>query len=72
MGRFLAEEVECVILPEVASNATPLLGGSFLQHYIVKLDPVAGQLHLTEIRGNTPAKSTTQPSRPNDPFVSHD
>lgn len=46
VGSFTIENVECAILPPDLVAAEPLLGGSFLGHFVYKLDPKAGKLHL--------------------------
>lgn len=50
VGRFTVEEVRCIVLSKVSNDAPLLLGGSFLNHFIVKLDPAKDELHLTEIK----------------------
>lgn len=50
VGRFTVEEVRCIVLSKVSNDAPLLLGGSFLNHFIVKLDPAKNELHLTEIK----------------------
>lgn len=63
VGQFTVENVECAVLPESLVAAENLLGGSFLQNFVYKLDPVAGELHMSQIGGKvnpldakTPAK----------------
>lgn len=70
VGRFTLEEVRCVVLSKGLPDAPLILGGSFLNHFIVKLDPGARQLHLTEIKEGGAAKvapagpeSTAQPTK---------
>lgn len=53
VGIFTVSEVECVIMPKNAVNAPALLGGSFLNNFIYKLNPEAEELHLT-LLGNNP------------------
>ena len=50
IGRFTVEEVKCVVLQKGLPEAPLLLGGSFLNHFIVKIDSSTDQLHLTEIK----------------------
>jgi clan AA aspartic protease (TIGR02281 family) len=50
VGRFTVENVRCVVLQSGLQGAPLLLGGSFLNHFIVKLDPAKRQLQLTEIK----------------------
>lgn len=60
VGRFTVQNVRCVVLQQGLSDAPLLLGGSFLNHFIVKLDPSKRELQLTEIKagggGAAPAK----------------
>ena len=50
VGRFTVDDVTCVVLQPGLSNAPLILGGSFLNHFVVKLDPAANELHLTQIK----------------------
>ena len=56
IGRFSVEEVPCVVMDKSLTDAPLLLGGSFLNNFIVKLDPAAGELRLTEIKSEGGAK----------------
>jgi len=49
VGIFEVKDVECAVLPEELVAAQPLLGGSFLRNFIYKLDPDAGELHLSRL-----------------------
>jgi clan AA aspartic protease (TIGR02281 family) len=49
VGQFTVKDVECAVLPKTMVAAEPLLGGSFLTKFIVKIDPKAGELHLSAI-----------------------
>jgi len=51
VGRFVVEDVECVVLPRSATNAPPLLGDAFFSHFAFKLDAKAGELRLTDVAG---------------------
>jgi clan AA aspartic protease (TIGR02281 family) len=66
VGRFTLEEVRCVVMSKDLTHAPLILGGSFLNHYIVKLDPAHGELHLTEIKeeGTGAAKPIARPVSP--------
>ena len=50
VGRFTIEDVPCVVLQKGMPKAATLLGGSFLNHFIVKMDNAANELHLTELK----------------------
>ena len=67
VGRFTLEEVRCVVLSKGLPNAPLILGGSFLNHFIVKLDPGASQLHLTEIKEGGAAKVAPASPKPTAP-----
>lgn len=62
VGRFTLEDVTCVVLQKGLSKAPLLLGGSFLNHFIVKIDSSTKQLHLTEIKqagGKSPGPASS-------------
>ncbi len=72
VGRFTVENVPCVVLMNrTAQQATPLLGNSFLAHFVMKLDQAGGTLHLTEIvksdAPEKPAKIHLPASAPSQP-----
>jgi clan AA aspartic protease (TIGR02281 family) len=43
---FEVKDVHCVVLPASMENAAPLLGGSFLNHFIYRVDTGSSQLVL--------------------------
>ena len=51
VGQFIVENVECAVLPENLVAAENLLGGTFLRNFVYKLDPTAGELHMSQIGG---------------------
>lgn len=53
VGQFTIENVDCAVLPADLVAADNLLGGSFLKNFIYKIDPQAGELHLSQIGGKT-------------------
>ncbi|HWE02199.1 MAG TPA: retropepsin-like aspartic protease [Tepidisphaeraceae bacterium] len=53
VGQFTVVDVECAVLPASLVAAEPLLGGTFLNNFVFKMDPKARQLHLAVIAGNT-------------------
>src|SRR5205807_3807882 len=55
VGQFTVENVDCAVLPETLVAADNLLGGSFLRNFVYKLDPQAGELHLSQIGGKPDA-----------------
>lgn len=50
VGRFTVDNVRCVVLEPGLPDPPLLLGGSFLNHFIVKIDPSKSELHLTELK----------------------
>ena len=55
VGRFTVPDVTCVVLQKGLPEAPLILGGSFLNHFIVKLDPAANELRLTQIKEDSAA-----------------
>jgi hypothetical protein len=70
VGQFTVENVECAVLPESLVAAENLLGGSFLQNFVYKLDPVAGELHMSQVGGKInpldPKAAGTPAKKPGD------
>ena len=64
VGRFTINDVTCVVLQKDLHDAPLILGGSFLNHFIVKLDPAANELHLTQLKEETPAKLARPAPKP--------
>jgi len=64
VGRFTAENVSCVVLQKGLPDPAILLGGSFLNRYVVKLDPGKNELHLTEIAQPGAAGAAAKPTAP--------
>jgi aspartyl protease family protein len=68
VGQFTAKDVECAVMPKTLVAAEALLGGSFLQNFIVKIDPQAKELHLSAIEDSakkitSTAGPTTKPAK---------
>jgi clan AA aspartic protease (TIGR02281 family) len=61
LGKFTVEDVECAVQPPDVKGADNLLGGTFLRHFVYKMDLSAGVLRLTQLtpEGRT-AVATTQ------------
>jgi clan AA aspartic protease (TIGR02281 family) len=64
VGRFTIPDVTCVVLQKGLNGAPLILGGSFLNHFIVRLDPAANELHLTQIKEETPMKLARPVAKP--------
>lgn len=52
VGQFTVVDVECAVLPATLVAAEPLLGGTFLNNFVYKLDAKAGEMKLAVIAGN--------------------
>lgn len=57
VGQFVVEDVECVVLPKSAKDAMGLLGGTFLRHFVCRMDLGAGVLHMSQMSGQPTAES---------------
>jgi len=53
VGQFTVVDVECAVMPATLVAAEPLLGGTFLNNFVFKVDPTAKELHLAVVAGNT-------------------
>ena len=60
LAQVTAENVECTVLPATVKGATCLLGGTFLRHFVYKMDLAAGTLHMLQVRDSQP--ETKKPS----------
>jgi clan AA aspartic protease (TIGR02281 family) len=49
VGKFVAENVQCLVMPPKYSNAPALLGGSFLRNFAYKITPETGKLTLSKV-----------------------
>jgi clan AA aspartic protease (TIGR02281 family) len=56
VGPFTVESVDCSVLPENLVAAEPLLGGSFLSHFVYKLDLKSQKLEMTKVNKATSDK----------------
>jgi clan AA aspartic protease (TIGR02281 family) len=56
VGPFTVEKVDCAVLPPTAAAAEPLLGGTFLNNYIYKVDTDGAKLYLAQINGGKTQK----------------
>jgi clan AA aspartic protease (TIGR02281 family) len=50
VGRFVAENVECAIMPEELKDVPPLLGQSFLQRFQQTIDAAHGRWELVSLQ----------------------
>lgn len=63
VGRFTVENVTCVVLAKgLPEDAGMILGDSFLDHFVVKLNLKTSELHLTELKGESPRRSSPSAS----------
>jgi len=60
VGKFTAENVECVVLGEQANNAFPLLGISFLWQFKIELDTANAQLKMVKVDSGESAPSQSK------------
>jgi clan AA aspartic protease (TIGR02281 family) len=51
LGLFTVDDVECAVLPDNVKADECLLGGTFLRHFIYRMDLASAQLFLTQISG---------------------
>jgi clan AA aspartic protease (TIGR02281 family) len=56
VGKFIAKNVECTVMPQEMTKAPPLLGLSFFKNFTFKIDAANARLVMSEIRG--PATTT--------------
>lgn len=56
VGRFTVDNCACVVFQEGLTDAATILGGSYLSHFVVKMNQSTRELHLTEVgEGKTTA-----------------
>lgn len=60
VGKFTAENVECIVLGEQAIEAPPLLGMSFLGQFKFELDAAQSQLKMVKVDSGEPEPSSTR------------
>jgi aspartyl protease family protein len=53
IGAYVAKDVVAALMPDTGSEVDCLLGESFLQNFIFRLDIAAGVLHLSPISGQS-------------------
>jgi clan AA aspartic protease (TIGR02281 family) len=63
VGRFTIQDVSCIVLQKGLNQAPLILGGSFLNHFIVKLDPSTNELRLTQVKEESPSRLTRPAAR---------
>jgi clan AA aspartic protease (TIGR02281 family) len=57
VGRFSVKDIRCIVLEPNLEDPPLILGGTFLNNFIHKIDPSKNELHLTEIvQGSATAK----------------
>ncbi len=64
VGPFTVNDVECMVMPPDIKDADPLLGDSFQNHFLSKLDQGGGTLRLTPVDNNSVAKHTGAKANP--------
>jgi hypothetical protein len=61
VGESVANDVACLVMPETYGDAPSILGGTFLNHFVVELDSVGGKLSLTQV-SPPPSKGSPSPA----------
>lgn len=64
VGKFVAEDVECVVMPADLPNAAPLLGQTFLEKFGYRIDSDQQKLIMSQVMGEE-AKPTRGARRGN-------
>ena len=62
VGKFAAENVDCLVMPAELDDAPPLLGMSFLGNYSFRIDPQAATMTLTKVE--VPGAPRGKPKKP--------
>ncbi len=62
VGKFVVEDVECIVLDEVAIKATPLLGMSFLGNFKFEVDKARSILKMVKIDSETGSAAKREPA----------
>jgi clan AA aspartic protease (TIGR02281 family) len=62
VGKFAAENVDCLVMPAELDDAPPLLGMSFLGNYSFRIDPQAATMTLTKVE--VPGAQRGKPKKP--------
>ncbi len=52
LGPFKVDNVECAVLPKELVAAEPLLGGTFLKHFVYKLDLKNKRIDMARVKGH--------------------
>lgn len=52
LGPFKVEKVECAVLPKELIAAQPLLGATFLKHFVYKLDLQNKKIDMARVKGH--------------------
>jgi aspartyl protease family protein len=63
VGKFTAENVECVVLGEQAVEARPMLGLSFLSKFKFEIDANRAELRLVRIDSNESSPGASMPKK---------
>lgn len=56
VGKCVAEDVDCIVMPESLPNAPMVLGGTFLKNFTYKIDPQTHRLTLSKIDTGPPPR----------------
>lgn len=57
LGQFTVRDVQCAIQPPDIKGADCLLGGTFLQNFVYRMNLTSGELRLSQVGGKLEAKA---------------
>lgn len=63
LGKFTVKDVPCIVMPAGKTNVPPLLGQTFLRHFMCHTNSDAGTLVLTKIDAEDKAETTAPKSK---------
>ena len=66
VGKFTVEDVECAVFGPENTNVEPLLGQSFLENFIYKIDSGRGIISMTRVDDPSPGRTGSSRSRGKD------
>ena len=59
VGSFVVENVKAAVMPATSQGKHNLLGGTFLRHFVYRLDLAAGEMHVSRVKSK-PDEGTPQ------------
>ena len=64
VGKFTVKDVPCTIMPGSKANVPPLLGQTFQRNFLIRLNPDAGQLTLSQVDSPDAPRPTPPAPKP--------